>query len=274
MAAAGSGGTPEPGWYHDPAGRQGHYRYWDGQQWSERTTTSPTGETSGGRWKQWLMPGLLVLGVIVLVVIVILALPGLGGGGRDPKEANPSDFCPIQSDTQTPFSHAADGRVHGGKLSYPTLGSPWGPVESDERLPYGRDVHTQNVTIEANYQPGKNWVASVLIAQLASGDGFATPAGGLDIVSACSLGVFYGDAKVSAKDVQRKSFTVDGHRAALLEQQLSFEIRGLSAKSETLLMVVVETGQAQYSLYYASVPENAPQLLPTVRGLVGSLSVD
>lgn len=271
---AAPGGTPEPGWYHDPGGRQGHYRYWNGRAWSEQTSTSPSGDSSGGRWKQWVMPGLLVLGVVALVVVVILALPGLGGGGRDPQRANPSDFCPIQSDTQTPFSHPADGRVYGGKLSYPALGAPWGPVQGDERLPYGRDVHTQNVVIEANYQPGKNWVASVLIAQLASGDGFATPVGGLDIVSACSLGMFYGDAKVSTKDVQRKAMTINGHRAALLEQQLSFEIPGLDAKSELLLMVVVETGQSQYSLYYASVPENAPQLLPTVRGLVNQLTVD
>ena len=30
-----------PGWYHDPGGSPGHYRYWDGSSWSEGTTTNP-----------------------------------------------------------------------------------------------------------------------------------------------------------------------------------------------------------------------------------------
>ena len=32
---------PSPGWYPDPAGTPGRYRYWDGQAWSETTTTDP-----------------------------------------------------------------------------------------------------------------------------------------------------------------------------------------------------------------------------------------
>lgn len=35
------------GWYPDPAGSPGAYRYWDGQQWSEQTSTDPYGAASG-----------------------------------------------------------------------------------------------------------------------------------------------------------------------------------------------------------------------------------
>ncbi|HEV2928613.1 MAG TPA: DUF2510 domain-containing protein, partial [Propionibacteriaceae bacterium] len=30
-----------PGWYPDPGGQQGHFRYWDGRGWSVGTTTDP-----------------------------------------------------------------------------------------------------------------------------------------------------------------------------------------------------------------------------------------
>ncbi|WP_181410643.1 DUF2510 domain-containing protein [Nocardioides humi] len=31
------------GWYPDPAGAPDTYRYWDGQAWSQMTTTQPSG---------------------------------------------------------------------------------------------------------------------------------------------------------------------------------------------------------------------------------------
>lgn len=37
-----------PGWYPDPAGTPGAYRYWDGRTWSEQTSTDPYGAYAGG----------------------------------------------------------------------------------------------------------------------------------------------------------------------------------------------------------------------------------
>lgn len=36
-----------PGWYLDPSGQLGHYRYWNGHQWSAVTTTNPTDPPPG-----------------------------------------------------------------------------------------------------------------------------------------------------------------------------------------------------------------------------------
>ena len=30
-----------PGWYPDSSGRMGHYRFWNGNAWSDVTTTTP-----------------------------------------------------------------------------------------------------------------------------------------------------------------------------------------------------------------------------------------
>ena len=31
----------QPGWYPDSSGRMGHYRFWNGNAWSDVTTTTP-----------------------------------------------------------------------------------------------------------------------------------------------------------------------------------------------------------------------------------------
>ncbi|WP_307833211.1 DUF2510 domain-containing protein, partial [Pimelobacter simplex] len=37
------GPVTNAGWYPDPAGAPDTYRYWDGQAWSQMTTTQPSG---------------------------------------------------------------------------------------------------------------------------------------------------------------------------------------------------------------------------------------
>ena len=63
-----------PGWYPDPAGAQGRFRFWDGQAWSSVTTTNPADPApggdrdrpsgGGGRW--WMIVA-AVVGVLLLV---------------------------------------------------------------------------------------------------------------------------------------------------------------------------------------------------------------
>ncbi len=131
------------------------------------------------------------------------------------------------------------------------------------------------VWIEKDYQPGMDWVAQVLVAQLVSGDGFFSPQQGSEMVTKCILGVFYHDAKVTRNDKINKAVTVDGKKAWLLRTHLSFNIKGLKAKGEEVITVIVATGDGQASLYYASVPDNSPpELLKTAESIVGQLKVD
>lgn len=75
----------------------------------------------------------------------------------------------------------ADGRVHGGALSYPRLAARG-------RRPLKRTgcrsdaTCWQTVTIEPNYKANSSWVASVLVGELVAGDGFFSPQQGSEIV--------------------------------------------------------------------------------------------
>lgn len=276
----------EAGWYSDPGGEQGRYRYWDGTQWSSETTEMPTTVittpvdddepiTEVSPWQRVKGPVLVIAIALATIIALIWALTqaGILGGGRGPA-SNPTEFCPpVGAGNYSVDPHPHDGRVHGGALSYPRLGSPWGPPTVDGRVPFGRDVQTQTITIEPDYRPGQNWVASVLVGELVDGDGFVSPQAGMDMVSRCIVGAFYGDSPVQRQDVDARSIVVDGHEGYLLEMHLSFDIRGLDATGETAVIVIVSTGANSNSIYYASIPDNAPQYLPVARDLIPQLTV-
>ncbi len=165
--------------------------------------------------------------------------------------------------------------MHGGPISYPRLGSPWESHRPRiDRVPFGRDVQKQQVMDQSNYDgKGSGWVASILVAELMAGDGFYTPEQGAQIVVRCILGQFYGDAEVTSDVQVSKALTVDGREGWLVESQLSFDIPGLTAKGELLIVAVVNAG-ATSGLYYASIPDTKPELVKPARDTLAALSVD
>lgn len=224
----------------------------------------------------WIGGGVLA---VVIVLVGVFAIHSLTSNtvknNADPGGDSTKNACPTtsQSPSAAPERHA-DDRVHGGPVSYPRLSSPWGMPQTDDRVPFGSDVKEQNITIEREYRPGQNWVASVLIGQLQAGDGFFTPKQGSKIVAKCiASGEFYGNHKVNRSDQKSKATKVDGHKAWYLKSHLSFNIKGLKAKGETMIIVIVKSGKSSNGLYYASIPDNAKQYLPTAEKLISKLKI-
>ena len=356
------------GWYPDPGGGQGLYRYWDGQAWSAATTGDPasapppqgivnpgsaagtagttahanygpgsygqgsygqgsygpgsygqssygqggsafTSGASGGPagagrsaygqpgapgqpgqppWAQlqtkkrsgvgwWVGAGALLLVLIVVAVFAIRAATSGGGtaAGGDPSGQDTSDVCPPErSDSPSASAPPADGRVHGGPVSYPQLGSPWSAPRGDNRVPFGVNVLSQEVTVEADYAPDSSWVASVLVGELQAGDGFFTPEQGSQIVVRCILGKFYGNNPVNSDVKVNRATTIDGHEAWLVESQLSFDIPNLKTKGELLIVAIVQAGTERSGLFYASIPDTTPELVKPARDALAALKVD
>jgi hypothetical protein len=323
--------SAKAGWYPDPGGGQGLFRYWDGNAWSAAVSPNPSapppsqglvgpgtlqqggqpygqggqddgqdgqspygqspyGQEHGSAYANyqqlekkkspigwWIAGAALVIGIIIVAVIAIRAVTG----GTDPGTAGgpvgqPSqDVCPPQiTASPDPGTDPADGRVHGGPVSYPQLGSPWGPPQGENRVPFGTDVQTQLVGVEINYDgSGKNWVASVLVGELQAGDGFFTPEQGSQIVVKCILGAFYGNNPVNSNVKVNEKTTIDSHEAWLVESHLTFDIAGLETKGELLIVAIVSAGNRS-GLYYASIPDTTPELVQPARDALRDLQVD
>lgn len=298
------------GWYPDPGGQAGMFRWWDGVQWTPTLTSNPYAPPpwldAGGvppireaqqaaadpyasyRQSEQRRSGrgpMVLLGLIGLVVVaVVIGAFSLFGGGLNPfgpgqpPASNPTgNVCPVRDDQNESAAPHTDppGRTQGGQLSYPTLGAPWGPVTTESRVPFGRDVYGQNVLVEPNYDgQGSDWVASVLVGELVAGDGFFSPEQGAEIVTRCVMGVFYGDAELQRVDRVNQATTLDGRDAWLVEMHLGFDIRGLSETGETAIILIVATSAESSSLWYASIPDSRPELLQTARQIQSQLRVE
>lgn len=142
-------------------------------------------------------------------------------------------------------------------------------------MPFARGALSQSVTIHPNYDGMSSWVASVVLAELYTGDGFYAPEQGAEVVVKCVVGTFYGDnTDVTRKDIRSEKITVDGHDAWIIESDLSFEIPNLPTKNELLIVVVVDTQDGNGGLFYASIPGDAMELEPDVRRSLEGLQVE
>ncbi len=294
-----------PGWYPDPGGQVGRFRYWDGQVWSASTTAdprtpppgpvpasagpalpssidpyAPVGRPAGGRRSAlpWIL-GAVAL-VTVLVVIAVLVVRSLTRDvivDADPAPTvTPSSLvCPdAVLETASPPPPQTGDRVRSGALSYTRLASPFRAPEWDTRVPFGRDVQSQNATVEEDASGTATWVAGVLIARLLAGDGFYGPEQGAKVVAECVTGKFYGDAAVTRKDRRNEATTVDGRPAWVIEAQLAFSLPDIQTTGELMVIVVVETVSGEAGLFYASIPDTSPQFLKPARAAQASLQVD
>jgi hypothetical protein len=275
--------TAAPGWYPDPAGQPGRFRYWDGRAWTATTSPSPQGQPGGpgsGPPRRrsplpWIIGGVALL--VVITVVIVLLVRGLGGGtiiDRGPVTTAPSaDVCPDAVQPTASPTAQTGSRVTSGRLSYAKLGEPFSEPFWDRRVPFGRDVQSQQATVEADASGKPTWVAAVLVARLLAGDGFYGPEQGARVVATCVVGKFYGNAAVTRKDTRSQAITVDGHPAWTIEAQLSFQLPNIKTTGETMIIVVVDTGDGEAGLFYASIPDTSPQFMGPARQALASLKV-
>jgi len=301
----------QQGWYPDPGGQTGMFRYWDGSTWSEVVSPTPlagppsqygaqtsvtpsqsiqTGQTAGyslqemkakkpvGMWVT-IIVGVLVLALIIWFVVTKVFGGSVTDGGTNNAGGNSTEeVCPQQATSNVRADHPADGRVYGGALSYPTLGDPWGPVDvSDYRIPFGRDVAEQTILIHQNPNPltgdWDGWVASVMVGELYAGDGFYDPQQGSEIVNKCIFRTFYGDNTVTTETLRSEAYTLDGYDGWITETNLSFSIPNLDTTSELAIVIIIKTSAASSSIFYASIPNDAMQYKPDVDAAIAALQV-
>lgn len=172
----------ERGWYPDPSGQPGHYRYWDGNDWSETTSTDPTVEPPAQHRRKrprryWpLVLLIFAVAMIVLILVVSTLRPPPRTGASDPgppisEVSGWDDSQPLPSasptvsaspsaaasPTPTPqqFPQPGDSRPTGG-YSEPSKKNCTGTEpDSVAKHPHDGLVHGGGLQFEP--VTGKNW---------------------------------------------------------------------------------------------------------------------
>jgi hypothetical protein len=268
------------------------YRYWTGAEWTPYLNASPAAPPPSSvgydpyqqaapkqkSHKTWLIAAVAAVTVVALAVFFV-AWSGASLPYQDP-EPMPTEvgsFCPEPNLETKQSPEVVGDRVVGGKLSYQVLGSPWGSPEVDYRLAFADWALEQMVPDQMNYDSNHSWVSTVLIAEVYSGDGFGGVKVGAEMILECAKGVFYGDgvdSKVTQETLQSVAYPVDGHAGWLIDAKLHFSIKNLNATYDRVLFLLVETGDNEYSVFYASIPNTSEYLLPDALAAMETLRVD
>jgi Protein of unknown function (DUF2510) len=155
------------GWYPDPGGAGGRYRYWDGMQWSAETTDDPRHPPPTPRALPqrrspafWIVAAAAVLAVLLIVVVAVgTALGGIGPitappnpqptavGGNDSSPSPTPTPNPTPPATTTPSRSASPSRSSGTPASL--VPCPYGIPNQRAPHPVDNRVYGGNLSFPA-----------------------------------------------------------------------------------------------------------------------------
>lgn len=302
----GPGGPPPPGWYADPAGTPGLSRFWDGTQWTGRTSADPSGgPTSGPRpggrpRRRWL--GLLALLVVVVLVATVLVVRQRSGGvvgdplptstvvGGDDSSPTPTPSAapsPSSSPEATPTSDgptvrpvecdasrsdtrpapADDDRVHGGPLSFARLQTPWGTPQATPRFPLSSDSYVQVQRLDEELP----WQASVQVGVAVFDDYPGSRTAAQTMLTCLLTSSFYTSVDVTLAENAATTTRISGRAATRVDALLTFQHPRLKTTGSAVRIIVVETDPVTY--YFSAVPRERSDLITETDRATRSLEV-
>lgn len=212
-----------PGWYPDPTGDKGAFRFWDGASWTQQTHSAAPPPTK----RPWLWFVLAMVVITGLVGLFVLRPPSLTATPADDNSAKPTGSqwnevpptptptepeesgsgetveCPQNSfDDRSEVS--SDGRMHGGGLSFEAPGG-WDWQKRPVSMPW---LHDHNSTIKTITS---GWMSNLSVGEVKRSEGFADPRTTAAQLMDClaSSGLYLGFT--GREDLLDESFTLDGH---------------------------------------------------------------
>jgi hypothetical protein len=280
-----------PGWYDEPGGDRALLRWWDGRSWTPVTRSrSPQEQLPPQPVAVDVLEsrpprpprdrrGWLVLGIAAAVVLVVLVagLPGRrDSGGLAESVPAPGSATILPSDPVPTAPRTVSGRYEDrvARLSYDVLPGQWREWDREKfgglqsTLGYYR-VTQENAPRDQTYWANVN-SGPVAPDTVATGDLAATAARLI-----AKLGADYYP-KHARTELVAKTLTVDGAPAALVRYKAVFDpaaAAGYSAKSEQVVVLIVDTGQRLPSALYVSLPDTVRDLWPSIDGLLDGVRV-
>jgi len=276
---------PLSGWYPDPDGTAGRFRYWDGESWSVTTTADPDhspaptgappppGDPHNRGWLIALI--VLALATILVVVTVLLTTGGLptrGTATEDTNSASPTVLGWDETSTPTPpplpsyggqlvacpvTSHAAatgqpPGRVRSSTLSA-AIPDGWRRMNRWE-FPFAYDQQSVSTWIV----PGV-WLADLAVGRLAKSDWAGDVADVATQIAECLATSWYYHGLTKAVALSSEPMEISGHAAWAVAVN-AYVDDPPRVGGDRLTAIVVDLGDSldHYGLFTAACTINEP----------------
>ncbi len=284
-----------PGWYPDPAGNPGHFRYWNGSTWSQQTTTTPQSTPAppdpagpGGvpptphrRGRGPLVAAITAIVLLALTLTWFLNRSGTTASApEDTNTSTPTISAWNETSTPTPsknpsseqapsqavltdcpvaplmsLDHPDDGRLHGGHISVERLGDGWYDDESGF-VSWAVDSSGQMKPIV------DSWVSNSAVGGLLKSDGFTDPHRSALAFMSCYASSSYYNGFTGRKDLTSQKMTIDGHSAWWLRSEIRVDFDDPSVQGDIVDLIVVDTGDPTMLSYWegnATIGDDAVQ---------------
>lgn len=283
--------TRPPGWYDEPGGDRASLRWWDGRAWTPVTRERAPSELQdtprpppdlldsgpvrppGGIRRGWLGAAAAVLAVGLLVALL---RPGVGEGnglagrtpGPGPATMAPSEPAPT---TARPVTGRFTDRV--ARLSYDVLPGEWREWDRESFTALQSTLGYYRITQE-NAPNSQTYWANVnsgpVAPNVVARDGSLAATARRAIATLADR--YY--PRHTRDGVAERLLTVDGAPAAVISYRAVFDpaaAAGYAARSEQVVVLVVDTGRELPSVLYISLPDTVRDLWPAVDPLIASV---
>lgn len=273
----------QPGWFPDPGGQPGMYRYWDGSAWTDRLSDDPAsapavpdgGPTRGGQRKRlvWLVP----VGVLVLALAAFLLWPQVTGQMPSPT-SYPSPTVSAWDETTRPtptttnvptavtretslpcprYDEAiVDGRLYGGGLSVPVIDDAHWKVNAARKLPWAVCATGLQRRI------GDAWVSEVILAGIQPRSLLGTLHQQADAIAEDSLNRFYDRDRGRFVPGTSQAIRIDGLDAWELRYQVLIDyLPGISGDNLNVVVAQHPNGSRSALLTFATIGDDQTQRL-------------
>ena len=269
-------GMSTTGWFPDPGGAPERYRYWDGDAWSDQTTTDPnhtpppqsdddtdTNHRRGGS-KAWIIA--VVALVVITAVVIFLALRGTGGFGgvhTAPEDTNSStptvsawDETSSPSRTPPPTNNSGGQQVAcptakargntaqvDGKLTADTLSVSTIPSWSIDPFPiYIQPIYDAHSQTDIVYHTDSlDWMSNIVVGLLSNADGFIDIATSAEQVLDCFASSDYYVGFTGRKDTMTgQQISISGYAAWHIQADIF--VSGQRVPGDVVDVIVVDLG--------------------------------
>ncbi len=298
----------QPGWYPDPGGQRGMFRYWDGSAWTQQLSANPGAAPigpGGGRNPATLWA--IIAGVVVLALVAVFALPQLFGGGPAPTASSPAPPAPTvsawdESSRPTPSRTPTPTRTPSPTPTRTPTPTPVKPRETSLPCPrydtavvkgrlYGGGLSVPLIrdsrwTVNAvrtipwaicatglQRQITGSWVSEVILAGVQPHSMAGSLKAQANAIATDSVGRFYSGGRGKLTMKSSKAITLDGLSAWELRYEVRVDYLGSIPGDNVDVVVVQHTdGSRSVLMTFATIGDTETQR--QVDGARGAVRVE